>query len=499
MGYLLKLGMACGLWLVVQTAMSEEPPASVDYLLLKNGSVLTGRVVQEGQTYIVRNLKSTGESRYPASMVAKLCTSAKEVYDILKKNSVEDDADDHCRLARFCLSSQLLKEARQEITEALKVDRRSTEAQQLLRQWTALQKTDSKPSTTEVPSLPGDAVLPLPAASLEDWPIAMNPAVFQDFRLRVQPMLNMGCGTGACHGVVEGKRAFVLKKGLAGVPPSQMMTQTNLERVLALVNQANPDASELLKRAQQPHAHIKTWPVSLEQQNALRMWVNMMAGKADVVRQEPGNSDSAAGKKGNNAFASGGDRQETVPPPAAVQGTARESVSGKLPVIPGMSGAAIQQTSGERPVEQPTTPPVNKGGGSTGSGSGLPPIPGLSGKGQNGENKTPPGPPRTQLEQSTEQPPRQSVNFKDNLAFLDYAKRLGLAPLLPEQKDAIPDRMQITNAGTYRVERALLPQFSDDVIEQLKKQEQGKKADSKDTENGSMILRSGTIVNSPPR
>src|SRR5437762_10677023 len=98
MGYLNKLGMALGIWLALLAPAQAEPPASVDYLVLKNGAVLTGRVVQEDQTYVLRSLTGTGESRYPARAVAKVCPNALEVYELIKRTIVSDDLEGRCRL-----------------------------------------------------------------------------------------------------------------------------------------------------------------------------------------------------------------------------------------------------------------------------------------------------------------------------------------------------------------------------------------------------------------
>ncbi|HMO37412.1 MAG TPA: hypothetical protein PKA06_15340, partial [Gemmatales bacterium] len=77
-----------GLW----TLQSEEPAKPVDYLVLQNGSVLTGRVYKDGNTFILRSLSSMGESRYPSSLIARHCQSAEEVYAFLKKSIAPGDA-----------------------------------------------------------------------------------------------------------------------------------------------------------------------------------------------------------------------------------------------------------------------------------------------------------------------------------------------------------------------------------------------------------------------
>lgn len=495
MGYLNKLGMAWGIWLALFAPAQAEPPAPVDYLVLKNGAVLTGRVVQQDHTYVLRSLTGTGESRYPAGAVAKVCPNALEVYELIKRAIVPDDVGDRCRLAALCIKYDLMKEAKLEIEEALKIDRQCVEARTLLRQWTTKQNTPATPPQ-EVPALPSAAILPITPASLEDWPIARVPAVFQDYTQRVQPLLMMGCGTGACHGVSEGKRAFVLKRGLVGVPPSPLMTRVNLERVLGLLDKQAPDASDLLKKAAQPHAPVKTWPVTAEQQATLRQWVYYVTCKADPnqkqVADEPGKAKSSD-QFASGAGASSGQR---------AMSPGNDVSSSKLPSIPGMSGAAIQQTGGftqsqgadaPRSQSDPSQAPAKAPGG-------LPVIPGLSGKAQNGNQ--PPAPPASKQEPPPG--PRSQLKPQDQQEYMDYARRLGYAPAVPAPKDGVPNQMRLVNAGSYSVDTPPVPELPEEVQAQLKRLEEAKKNESKnkDTEsaaNAAVFLRRGTIVNSPPK
>ncbi len=479
MRYLHKLGMAWGICLGLAALSWADPPAPVDFLVLKNGAVLTGRVVLDGSSYVVRSLTSSGESRYAATMVAKLCHSATETYTLLKKSTVEGDVSEHCRLARFCVQHDLIKEAELELKAAIAADRRSTEAQAIIRQ---LQSKLSQPATkpAEVPALPGAAVLPIAAATLDEWPVMQTPAHFQDYTTRIQPMLLAGCGTGACHGNAEGKRGFVLKRGIAGVPLSPPHSRNNLERTLALIDRENPESSELLKRAAQPHGNLKNWPVTIEQQQAWRQWAMMVSGKSTEIAKVGVGSEKPANKS-SQEFASG----EVVSAGGTSTVTSPATGSG-LPVIPGVSGSAIQQMGGvvTVPPSAPVTPPL-------GTGSKLPPIPGVSGKAQG--NSTPlPGPP------AGTEPPRAQVPPQNTPQFMDYARRLGAPQTAPTSPVSIPERMKIVNAGSYRVDVPPPVEFSDDVKEMLRRQELAKKNEGKEKEQASStFLQSGTVVNGP--
>src|SRR5215212_5341012 len=118
MGNSSSLSLVLGLFLLSAAPAVAEPP---DVLVLRNGGTLVGRVTRDGESYVLRTLTGTGESRYPASVVAKACKGPREAYEFLKPSILSDEPLDHCRLARFCLTHDLLDETRAEIAAALKL------------------------------------------------------------------------------------------------------------------------------------------------------------------------------------------------------------------------------------------------------------------------------------------------------------------------------------------------------------------------------------------
>lgn len=483
MGNQLSLWMALWFLLALELPVSGQSTAGTDYLLLKNGAVLSGRIIRDGDTYVVRSSQGTGESRYPAALAVKLCASASEVYAILKKHAVPDEATEHCRLAKFCIAHNLFKEADAEIAAALQCDRRSAEAVLLRTQLINKQKQPVD-KQEPVPTLPVQAILPQ-AASLDDWPMALQPEMFQDFSRRVQPLLLVGCGTGACHGVPDGKRSFVLKKGLQGVQPSVIMSRTNLERTLSLVDANKPETSELLKRALQPHGQHKIWPVSQEQHAALRQWVHAIAGKPlEVARQQ----SEDRSKKGSVGFASQADVGAEAPPAKITDTTAAEN-SARLPGIPGISGNALQQMGGTAPSQEKPIPV--EAGKATG---GLPAIPGVSGKGQ-GSNT----PPRPVQSGGNTIPPKAQLKPQDTPAYWEYARRLGFSPGVASMNGPLPDRLHIENAGTYSLSAPPIPRLSEELSEKLKREEEARNQPKDKTENATppAFMRSGTVVSGP--
>ena len=206
----------------------------------------------------------------------------------------------------------------------------------------------------------------------------------------------------------------------------------------------------------------------------------MVSGKStEIAKGGVGSKKSA--NKSSQEVASG-----TVVPAGGTSASAPPSGASGLPVIPGVSGSAIQQMGGVVPVppSAPVTPPL-------GTGSKLPPIPGVSGKAQG--NGTPPSGPAAGSE-----PPRAQVPPQNTPQFMDYARRLGVPQISPDSPSSILERMKIVNAGTYRVDVPPPIDFSDDVKDMLRRQELAKKNQGKEKEQPtSTFLQSGTVVNGP--
>jgi hypothetical protein len=494
MRYSSKLSLMLSLFLAFGVAQADDPHV----LVLRNGATLVGRVTQDGDSFVRRSLTGTGESRYPAAIVAKHCKSPREAYEYLRPTLRADEPLDHCRLARFCVTHELLDEAKTELALALKLDPRCTEARTLQVQMDLKKKRPAQ-SEPVVPALPSSPVMPIPAAKLDDWPLALTPAGFKDYSQRVQPMLLLGCGTGACHGVAEGKRGFLLTRGLYGLTPSPLVSHTNLERVLGLVDKNHLDESLLLAKAREKHGGLKTPPLDPQAYTALRQWVLSMAGKPEAVARTETPSvfvPATVPTSAANGFAAG---ETAVAPPAP--GT---SPAG-LPPIPGLAGGAARQLGlpPPKPDERPATevPP-------TATPSGPPKIPGLTGKAAEQMGQKPPAAPPMNPPPSGA-PPAQGTAPpgetkppapQDTAAFQDFARRLGHVPPVANVTKEPPRQMRLPQGATYRHAFPPLPDIPDDIFYQLQRQAHQQKAPPpSDVAPQVPFLNGGTVVNSPAK
>jgi hypothetical protein len=483
-----KLALVCSLALAVPLLGRADPP---DFLILHNGAALMGHVSFDGETYTLRSPSGTGESRYAAKAVAKVCKGPLEAYTFLKQSATLDDPLERCRLARFCLSHDLFAEARVELDAAVELEPRCPEAKALRAQLT---RKKNKPAQSEpvIPALPQTPVTPIPPAKLDDWPLALTPAGSQDYSRRIQPVLLQSCGTGACHGVPEGKRGFLLSKGLYGAPPSLVMTQTNFARVLGLLNKEAPETSLLLEKSREKHGGAKAPPLDHETYVALRNWVMTMSGKVEVTAKAEARETPVLGAPASAppAFAAGNDAASSPP-----------STGSSLPPIPGVSaarqvGRAEQRTESSTPIE--SVPATTTGG--------LPKIPGIMKAAEQMGLKpssppSKPTPPAPASKSDGNRPPTasQPADPKDNPAFRDYARTRGHVPPLPNVTKAPPEQIRIQNAGTVQTAYPSPPDIPNDVFERLQRQA-SQKNDAKDTGSPRVpFLRGGEPVNPPPR
>ncbi len=490
------MGNYCWPWMVWTWLLSatlatpaQEQPAQ-DFLILRNGAALAGQVQRDGEVYILTSAGSTGESRYPSHMVLKVCTGSQQAYQVLKERYHEDDVQGRCRLAQFCLTHGLATQARAEIESALKLDQRNLQARGMLAQ---LEKRPVKRQET-IPDLPKSSVAPLPAANLGDWPRATSQAGFSDFTKHIQPILLNGCGTGACHGTTEGQRAFLLGRGLYGAAPSPLLSRANLERVLSLVDQEQPDESDLLKRALQTHGgskgpplfgvdhpayvHLKTWVLAISKSKSEPVFANT----------SPGAKPSTGG-----SFASGDGA--IVPASASTPGeSAYQNPSGAPPNTAAQTGFSSQneppaQAGGiPQPEQLPRTKP---------EGGKLPTIPGLSGQAakQMGQPGPVSPPPPVKKGDDTKSPGKTSLDYSDSPEFQNYLKRWGIAAPLTGTPAAISQNTRLQNAGSYRISTPPQLTFPEEVLQQMTQKADVKK--DQEPINPARLYFGGTPVNPP--
>jgi len=118
--------VACGLVLLGTTSANhaEEPRLlpRAGVLVLRNGSVLEGKILRVGDRYVV-GLSERDEVVVPADRVEMECDSLTEAYQRKQKLLGADaTVPDHLRLADWCLQNDLLAASAEQLMAAQRRD-----------------------------------------------------------------------------------------------------------------------------------------------------------------------------------------------------------------------------------------------------------------------------------------------------------------------------------------------------------------------------------------
>jgi hypothetical protein len=274
-----------------------KPGESV--LLLRNGEVLQGRVVRNGDRYEVR--VPGGEIHVKAAEVQYECRDLGEVYRRKVALIQRDRALDRLELAQWCIKVGLLEHASRELAEAAALDPKHPMLEILRRRLVAA----STPLPRVDPSSRSGLAGPT-AQELDRMVRGLPPKTVEMFAQTIQPMLVNNCSAAACHGqsVTNG---FRLLRVPADSPPSRLLTQRNLHATLQWVDLDSPDASPLLSYATRAHGAARV-PVftdrQIQQFRQLRDWCYRVAKAEAAVMQasydEPfGASEREASRNGS--------------------------------------------------------------------------------------------------------------------------------------------------------------------------------------------------------
>jgi|GEM_PF-4370224 len=305
-----------------------KPGESV--LLLRNGEVLQGRVVRNGDRYEVR--VPGGEIHVKAGEVQYECRDLGEVYQRKAALIQRDRALDRLELAQWCIKVGLLEHASHELAAAAALEPKHPMLEILRRRLSAA----STPLPRVDPSTRSGLAGPT-AQELDRMVRGLPPKTVEMFAQTIQPMLVNNCSAAACHGqsVTNG---FRLLRVPADSPPSRLLTQRNLHAALQWVDLDSPDSSPLLRYATRAHGAARV-PVftdrQMQQFRQLRDWCYRVAKAEAAVMQasydEPfgaaereASGNAHGSSRGSRRSRDAGDHESparSLPPPATDPGT----------------------------------------------------------------------------------------------------------------------------------------------------------------------------------
>jgi hypothetical protein len=231
---------------IVQFAAADGPPQTgpvvgSSVLLLRNGQVIEGHIVRNGDFYSVTGPDQ--EMQIHVASVEFLCRDLRDGYRRKKAAIQADDIQQHLQLLLWCERHGLLDCARQELDAAAAIDRDHPMIAVLSRRL----KIESQPVAGQ--ARPAEKVEPPPSDDqLDHMTRGMPPGTVESFVQVVQPILLNHYPGARGYALPDNKRLQLMRPAL-GETPGRRITQRNLYAVLQCIDWNNPGESQLLKAA----------------------------------------------------------------------------------------------------------------------------------------------------------------------------------------------------------------------------------------------------------
>ena len=317
-------------------------------LVLRNGQTLEGKVTRVGDLYYLA--VPEGVIRLKAGDVELCCRSIEEAYRQKQAAIQVGDAEEHLRLAQWCLKQGLYDGAAAELADARKADPTHPLIEVLQHR---LQIAAEPPAAQPSPS----AQRSLSPEELTRMVRGLPPGSVETFTQAIQPLLMNNCTLGGCHGP-QAQRLRLLRTPASGLP-TRRLTQQNLHEVLQCIDPEQPDASRLLTAPLRPHGTARTAifnEMHLAQYKRLVDWAHLVTGvhtaevPATVARPE---------RPPVQAMPADFTSPEPLQPAAAQVPAGRKSRPAhavRKPPTPGkpappQNGAKVQQPGGTDPLD----------------------------------------------------------------------------------------------------------------------------------------------------
>lgn len=267
------IGVAAGADEPRAASASAAPKSSSErYLLLADGRLIQGVITEDDANYVVT--QKVGPIRVPKKKAERAFSSLQEVYRYRLERVPEDDPSERLRLARWCLSVHLDREARTlleqviEISpdhgparamltsmvqnEATRLARRETKIDEGVKKTAAEEVHEDRPGALDSAVLRGAehrmGITGLPV--IFDLPPAMAVLRTDEFKRYVHPVLQAYCAN--CHNEKHNGEFQMLpvKSGRRASPDAM---RANLDATLRLINPESPEKSILLSSTLLPH------------------------------------------------------------------------------------------------------------------------------------------------------------------------------------------------------------------------------------------------------
>lgn len=276
---------------------AEDEVATEGVLVLRDGPIVTGKIVRSGNVYQVQG--PNGRWSVPEDLVKLRCASLLEAYGKLRVNAQSQrDAHAHLALARWCLTNHLDKEARQEAVDALTLEPDREDAKRLLRNVDETLLAKQNPSPPRVHDDPMRAARQAAAANDDAVSLGgLSRELALRFSRRIQPILVNNCTSAGCHGR-DSQTGLRLYKVTPGKDASRYIAERNLAEVLQQIDANAPRSSPLLTASRGNHGRrgrpVFAGPRGEDQSAELQKWITAVA-REGAIREKLG--DQVARRK----------------------------------------------------------------------------------------------------------------------------------------------------------------------------------------------------------
>jgi len=272
----------------------KDSPASASVaaegvLVMRNGMVVTGRILKTGSDYEVHGLQGA-RAFYPGTHVKLCAASLTEAYAQLRENALKQhSANAHILLAQWCLTNHLEGQARDELLDALKLEPDRDDARRMLRnaEETLEKGHAANSSSVVVNDDPVRAARQSSGAADDAVSLGgLSRETALQFARRIQPLLMNNCTAAGCHGR-DSQTGFRLYKISPGKYANRHAAERNLAEVLECIDLKTPRSSRLLTAPRGKHGR-RGRPVFVgtrgdEQFAELQKWV-MAVAREDSAR-----------------------------------------------------------------------------------------------------------------------------------------------------------------------------------------------------------------------
>ncbi|MBI5760915.1 MAG: hypothetical protein HZA46_20525 [Planctomycetales bacterium] len=274
-----------------QTPRSEPSEATDGILVMKNGGVVRGRILPSGSTYIVK--QSHGEMVVPADLVHGAYSDLGDAYTQRKAEWPQATAERHLSLARWCVTQNMLDEARVELKSALALEPTRDDIRGMLQRLNTLTQPTS-PSSSVWETSPKSSKSPLPTVSVFEDAESLGgfsrEAALQ-FTRKVQPILMNNCTLAACHGPESKVSDFQLQPVHVGGHTTRLTAERNLAEVLKYISTDRPSQSLLVTKPVGNHG-VRGRPVfqgtrGADQLREIKKWVEIVAADGAGLARDP--------------------------------------------------------------------------------------------------------------------------------------------------------------------------------------------------------------------